>query len=333
MKKILTLSVLSILLSGCGSSDEVTIDDVVDIIIEPEIIEYDSQYSLQSINASKVYDEGYAGDGVIVAVIDTGVDINHPDLIDNISTDSYDFIDRDNDASPNVQGTNMSHGTHVAGIIAGMKNGIGIQGVAYNSKILALRASKSSGFMCSDCILSAIDRAIDKGAKVINASFGSGEIDKLTADRWLLAHNADIVSVHAAGNDKQIEPDYGAKLPAIGGYEELASTLIAVVATDENNKIAYSYSNRCGVAKDWCMAAPGSNIVSTVDMTDTTDTNGDGYESYYGTSMAAPHVSGAVAVLRSKWPSKSAAETVGILYDTATDLGLLVLMQFMAEVC
>jgi subtilisin family serine protease len=350
MKKILTLSVLSILLSGCGSSDEVTIDDVITVpvkeyvvpdlipvdidyaetpetpedngtIAEIENFEYNNQYGLGNINASKIYAEGYTGSGVIVAVIDTGVDIDHPDLIDNIAEGGYDFVDKDDDASPNEQEKYMSHGTHVAGIIAGMKNGTGIQGVAYNSKILALRAGDSNGNIDTNHTRDEIDRAIDKGAKVINASFGGG-FSPYTASKWVLAHNADIVSVHAAGNEGEIHPIYGAKLPIEEGYEELASTLIAVVATDENNTIA-DYSNRCGVAQNWCMAAPGSGIVSTVDMTDETEinTNLAGYTVLSGTSMATPHVSGAVAVLRSKWPSKSAAETVGILYDTATDLG------------
>lgn len=92
------------------------------------------------------------------------------------------------------------------------------------------------------------------------------------------------------------------------------------MATDSSNVIA-NYSNRCGDAMQWCMAAPGNSIYSTVDTTDTTDADSDGYDTYSGTSMAAPHVSGTVAVLRSKWPSKTAVEIVTILYDTATDLG------------
>jgi subtilisin family serine protease len=349
MKKILTLSVLSVLLFGCEATNEV-VDVVVtpteepvipDIILvdidytetpetpeingsvaELETSEYTNQYGLNSINASQIYAEGYTGEGVIVAVIDTGVDIDHPDLIDNISADSYDFMDLDggnDDASPNGQGIGMSHGTHVAGIIAGMKNDTGIHGVAYNAEILALRVGLSNGSIHLDQVINAIDMAIDKGARVINASFG-GDFYAPTADKWLLAHNADIVTVHAAGNEGVANPIYGARIPIKEGYEELASTLIAVVATDYKDNIT-NYSNRCGMARNWCMAAPGDSIVSTVDTEDELNTGETDYAYESGTSMAAPHVSGAVAVLRSKWPSKSAAETVGILYDTATDLG------------
>ncbi|TEU19349.1 MAG: hypothetical protein E3I13_04470, partial [Gammaproteobacteria bacterium] len=252
--------------------------------------------------------------------IDTGVDLDHPDLVDNIASGGYDYVDNDSDANPSGPGTYMSHGTHVAGIIAGMKNDTGMHGVAYNAKILALRAGNSAGSLSSSHIASSIDRSISQGAKVINASFGGSGFSSTTASKWLAAHNNDIVSVHAAGNDGDANPDFDAILPNEVGYTALKDTLIAVVATDSNNTIA-SYSDRCGVAKNWCMAAPGSSIYSTVDTTDNTDADSDGYDTLSGTSMAAPHVSGAVAVLRSKWPSKTASQTVSILYDTATDLG------------
>ncbi|MBL7005179.1 MAG: S8 family serine peptidase, partial [Gammaproteobacteria bacterium] len=102
------------------------------------------------------------------------------------------------------------------------------------------------------------------------------------------------------------------------GYEDLSATLIAVVATDTNNTIT-SYSNRCGIAKNWCIAAPGDGIYSTVAVDDTNYASN--YGTMSGTSMADPHVAGAVAILRSKWPSKSASQVVTILYDTATDIG------------
>ncbi|SMN15404.1 Protease precursor [uncultured Candidatus Thioglobus sp.] len=285
-----------------------------------ETTEYNSQYGLSNIKASDIYSDGYSGSGVTVAVIDTGVDVDHPDLAANIASGGYDYVDNDADANPNGQGASMSHGTHVAGIIAGVKNDIGMHGVAYSAKILALRAGNSAGSLFSGAIESSIDQAISQGVKVINASFGSSGMGGSTKDKWLLAHNNDIVSVYAAGNSSLSDPSYGAKLPVDSGYEALAGTLIAVVATDDSNTIA-NYSNQCGVAKNWCMAAPGSGIYSTVDTTDDNDTDGDGYATFNGASMATPHVSGAVAVLRSKWPSKTAAETVTILYDTATDLG------------
>jgi len=331
MIKVLIVSSVSLVLSGCGGGGGGGGGSSVAVVQQPasyyQSAEYNAQYGLGNINAAEIYSDGYSGSGVTVAVIDTGVDLDHPDLAANIATGGYDYVDNDSDANPNGQGAYMSHGTHVAGIIAGVKNDVGMHGVAYNANILALRAGSSSGSLSSSAIESSIDRAISQGAKVINASFGASGIAVSTENKWLSAHNNDIISVHAAGNDylkstvyDDNNPLYGARLPIESGYEALANTLIAVVATDSSDVIA-SYSNRCGDAMQWCIAAPGSGIYSTVDTTDITDSNSDGYDNYSGTSMAAPHVSGAVAVLRSKWPSKTAAETVTILYDTATDLG------------
>ena len=319
-KKIALLSLPIIaLLSGCGggggggSVSSLTAADF-------ETSEYSNQYGLGKIKASSIYADGYSGSSVTVAVIDTGVDLDHPDLVDNIASGGYDYVDGDSNANPNGQGSGMSHGTHVAGIIAGMKNSTGMHGVAYNSKILPLRAGTSDGSLGTVAIENSIDRAISQGAKIINASYGASSMLVRTANKYLSAHNNDIITVASAGNDGNSNPAYPALLPGATGYTALQDSLIAVVATDSNNTIA-SFSNKCGTAKNWCMAAPGVDIYSTVDTTDNTDTNGDGYDTYDGTSMAAPHVAGAAAVLRSKWPSKSNSQIVDILFDTATDLG------------
>jgi len=314
----LLLSAVVLSLSGCGGGGANVVADPLSVPADFETTEYNAQYGLGKINASEIYADGYSGSGVTVAVIDTGVDIDHPDLISNIASGGYDYVDSDADASPSSQGASMSHGTHVAGIIAGMKNDVGMHGVAYNTKILPLRAGNSAGSFATSAINSSIDRAISQSAKVINASFGGDEIATSLADKWKSAHDNDIVTVHAAGNDGGVNPLLGAQLPYHAGYEDLSSTLIAVVATNSSNVIT-SYSNRCGIAKNWCMAAPGDSIYSTAAVDD--NNYASNYGTMSGTSMADPHVSGAIAVLRSKWPSKSASEVVTILYDTATDLG------------
>lgn len=319
-KKILAIISIALvsLLTGCGGGGGGTVASLT--ASDYETTEYNNQYGLGKIKASSIYADGYSGSSVTVAVIDTGVDLDHPDLVDNIASGGYDYVDGDSDANPNGQGTYMSHGTHVAGIIAGMKNSTGMHGVAYNAKILPLRAGISSGSLDYVAIENSIDRAISQGAKIINASYGASNMLVRTANKYLSAHNNDIITVAAAGNDGNNNPDYPALLPSATDYTALQDTLIAVVATDSNNTIA-SFSNKCGTAKNWCMAAPGVDIYSTVDTTDNTDTNSDGYDTYDGTSMAAPHVAGAAAVLRSKWPSKSNSQIVDILFDTATDLG------------
>jgi len=261
----------ALLLSGCGggggSSASVVADTPALVAADYQTTEYNTQYGLGKINASEIYADGYSGSGVVVGVIDTGVDIDHPDLVSNIASGGYDYVDSDADASPASQGSSMSHGTHVAGIIAGMKNDVGMHGVAYSAKILPLRAGNSAGSFATSAINSSIDRAISQGAKVINASFGGDSIATSLADKWKSAHTNDIVTVHAAGNDGGGNPLLGAQLPYHAGYEDLSATLIAVVATDTNNTIT-SYSNRCGIAKNWCIAAPGDGIYSTVAVDD-----------------------------------------------------------------
>ena len=322
LKILAALFTSSLLLSGCGGGGGGGGANVVStpppVAADYETTEYNAQYGLGKINASEIYADGYSGSSVVVGVIDTGVDIDHPDLVSNIASGGYDYVDADADASPVSQGSSMSHGTHVAGIIAGMKNDIGIHGVSYNAKILPLRAGDSAGSFATSAINSSIDRAISQGAKVINASFGGNSIATSLADKWKSAHTNDIVTVHAAGNDGGANPLLGAQLPYHAGYTDLSDTLIAVVATDSNNTIT-SYSNRCGIAKNWCLAAPGDGIYSTVAVDD--DNYAGNYGTMSGTSMADPHVAGAVAILRSKWPSKSASQVVSILYDTATDIG------------
>ena len=226
----------ALLLSGCGggggSSANVASDTPVLVAADYRTTEYNTQYGLGKINADDIYADGYSGSGVVVGVIDTGVDIDHPDLVGNIASGGYDYVSGDTDASPTGQGAGMSHGTHVAGIIAGMKNSVGMHGVAYSAKILPLRAGDSSGSFASSAIENSIDRAISQNAKVINASFGGSSISTALADKWKLAHTNNIITVHAAGNDGGSNPLLGAQLPLHSGYEDLSSTLIAVVATN-----------------------------------------------------------------------------------------------------
>ena len=122
--KLLTVVILSMFVSGCGGGGVGSVgggESFALVKSDYEATEYNNQYGLGNINASTMYVGGYSGSGVTVAVIDTGVDIDHPDLVNNIATGGYDYVDNDSDASPSGQGAAMSHGTHVAGIIAGIK--------------------------------------------------------------------------------------------------------------------------------------------------------------------------------------------------------------------
>lgn len=321
--------------------------------------EYNNQSGLDRINAGDANLAGFTGTGITVAVIDSGVNIQHPDLVNQIAAGGFDFVNN----TGTVTDTDPSyHGTHVAGIIAAEKNGFGIRGVAYNAKILPLAAINPSS--PTTAIRDSVTRAKNLGAKVINASYGPNDIANdlfvqngaqffwnnalAEADAYLDYANAGGILVFAAGNSYtpstaliNNHPTGGAFLPfirpannsiAIGqpgayrysedgvtlstltaDYSGLEGKLIAAVALNTDNTTIASFSNRCGVAKDWCIAAPGVNIMSTG--------AANTYDPLDGTSFAAPHVAGALAVLLQQHPELTPTQVVNLLLNTATDIG------------
>lgn len=320
------------------TSKTVTIPDAADNTTPAtfETAEHNNQGGLVTINASDAYGRGYTGQPfgggtkVRVAVVDSGVDMDHPDLAANLNTSlDTDLVDSDNDASPEAQGNFRSHGTHVAGIIAATKNDVGMHGVAYNAEILAIRAGISSGTITK--AEEGIEYATANGAKIINNSWGintsSGDIADMDSEAELAtfigsteldalkaAVAADIVVVFATGNDGNDQVSVHAGIPHV--VSGTRSHWLAVAAVDNSKNIA-SFSNRCGVAKEWCISAPGVSINSTYDQDDVLDSGDDNYESISGTSMATPHVSGAVAVMMSAFSSLSNQDIVQILLATA----------------
>ena len=323
-----------------------------------ETQEYANQGGLARANVGPANAAGFTGQGITVAVVDSGLNTLHPDIRDNIAPGGYDFIRGTSSVIDNDLGS--YHGTHVSGTIAAGKNDFGMRGVAYNAKILPLAAI---GGGPADAIERAYNRATDQGARVANGSFGPNDIANdlfvqngaqffwtqalANADAMLNFANNNGILVFAAGNSYTLStalinnnPTGYGFLPFIrpsnanialgqpgayrrsedgetltilnADYSSLEGKLIVVVALDENNEVA-SFSNRCGVARDWCISAPGVNINSTI--------NGNAYGELSGTSMAAPHVSGALAVLLEQHPELTTTQIVNLLLDTATDLG------------
>jgi thermitase len=255
-------------------------------------------------------------------VIDTGVDLEHPDLVDNLLP-GYDFVDEDTlpqDTSAD------SHGTKVAGIIAaGMNNdfvegkargvvGIGGGNALLNTpglRIMPLRVAAESTSV--DCALSAraIDYAVDHGARVINISYGSKEVcpDELAAIQR--AYAAGLVIVAGAGNDNSAEPFY----PAAYGTGENEDLVLAVGGLDAGGVKAYqsNYGN-------WIdFAAPYDNLRSL--------TKDGGYASDSGTSYSAPLVSGLLGILMSNY-GWDRDEAINVLRDTADNVDLANEVQF-----
>lgn len=311
----------------------------------PTTEEYRNQWGLGAINANYAYARGGTGSGVKVAVADTGLLVTHPDIDDNVTSGGYDFIlNTSSITDPD------GHGSHVAGIVGAEKDGnpgsLNMHGVAYDADILPLRILGPGGGTSTQ-IVAAVSHAVAQNAQVYNGSYGPDYSDPADTIQTISAGNAmtaaayqnavdnGMVMVFAAGNDfdtnpaVSVNPTGGGIYPYIrpanagtgvyddGGanydFSDLEGMLIAVVATQQNGTIA-GYSNRCGVAAGWCIAAPGSNILSL--------SNTGGYATSSGTSMAAPHVSGAVAVLIDMFPELTPEEIVERLFLSANKSGI-----------
>jgi subtilisin family serine protease len=278
-------------------------------------------YSIPQIKASAAWNRGFTGAGVTVAVFDSGIDTGDNQFVGRISsTPGYDATT----GQKGVTTDDMWHGTFVAGIIAANRDGTGMVGVAYDAKLLPIRIVNPDGSITlSDAQLAAaVAYATGAGARVFNNSWNSSTpITRLSAaylssymPKTLAAYKAAVqagaIIVFAAGNDGASQPGFYAALPADFSY--LKPGWIAAVATDSTGKIA-SYSDRCGSAAAWCLAAPGTNVTSVYQR---------GYAYASGTSFAAPQVSGAAAVLIQEFPYLTNQQVLSILFQSATKTGI-----------
>lgn len=226
------------------------------------------------IDAPEAWDITTGNSNVVVAVLDSGVDYNHPDLVANIWTNQaeltgapgvdddgngkiddvrgWDFVDDDNDPIDSDD-----HGTHVAGTIAAEgDNGTGISGVVWTAQIMPLRFLDALGSGTVADAIEAIDYAIDKGAKIINASYGSYTYSTAERDAIARARDAGILFVAAAGNGNWNNDSATKHYPS--SYD--LANIIAVAATDQSDSRA-SFSNYGATSVD--VAAPGTSIFST----------------------------------------------------------------------
>lgn len=237
--------------------------------LPPSDPSYVSQWWLPAVGDRTMWALG-RGSGVIVAVIDTGADLTHPDLVANLLTNGYNF--GDGNATPQDQ---LGHGTRVSGIIAASQNNdLGVSGLAPEAKILPIKINPGAeGTFTSDRLATAIDYAVSHGAKVVNLSLTVDNETQTVRDALQAALNAGVVVVAAAGNE--------------GGAVAFPANMagvIGVAATDQSGRLA-SFSN---FGPEVTLAAPGTSIVSTL--------LGGGYGlGADGTSFAAPIVSAALA--------------------------------------
>ena len=307
-----------------------------------ETPEYNAQQGLRWVKASSMYYNGHyawysgnapdpaagTGVGVKIALADTGINALEAKTGSSILIDvasSYDYINNRAGAAAD----DFGHGTHVAGILAAPKNGSGMQGLAYNATLVNFKVGDSTGAItASDAQLGdMIQRAGNTGAMIINASWALAgrDITSFTTQdlqsalpRMIDASRAYVakggVVVFAAGNDAAANPAMQPGLPyRVSGIEP---GWLAVVAIDDSGKLA-SYSNRCGVAAAWCLAAPGGSASGGL----YSMYNDGGYAFMYGTSMAAPHASAAIAALKSMFVNLSYLQIRDRLLYTANRSG------------
>ena len=279
------------------------------------------QWGLKSINAFDAWSLVKANHGVTVATFDLGCDVNHPDLKDNIVDpyNSYNAVrgGSDTDVTP-YRGSPEGHGTHVAGIIAATaNNGVGVAGVSYNANVMPVKVVGPDGTASTSSLIKAYDYVMEhkdsRNCRIVNLSMG---VDKTaSSDDTLLkkideAYAKGIVTVAAAGNSSSSKSK---KVP-YNCYPSDHSNVVSVInlqqsGTEVVRSSGSNYNEAGTLLKN--ISAPGTDILST---------KGSSYGTLSGTSMAAPHVSGVLALMFAARPSLSVDDAVSLLYATATDL-------------
>lgn len=263
--------------------------------VEPNDMLYAKyQWNLPAIETIPGWDVTRGSEDVVVAVIDTGVDMNHPDL-EGRTTEGINIVNEQSKPLDDV-----GHGTHVAGIISALVNNReGVAGISWYNKIMPIKVLDETGAGTTYSVAQGIIWAADHGAKVINMSLGNYADAQFLHDAIRYAFDKDVVLIAASGNDNTERPGYPAAYPEV----------FAVAATDSRQQKA-SFSNY-GDYID--VAAPGVNIASTYP--------DNHYAALSGTSMASPHVTALAALIRSANPLLKNTEVMDIMRQTAIDLG------------
>ena len=306
-----------------------------------------------NLNAEAAWSITTGSSNIIIAVIDTGVAIRHPDLAANIWTNlnvaedasagytndfhGWDFYDNDNDPNPDLgDGTsgdgNVFHGTFVAGVAAAVSdNHVGVVGASWHSRIMPLKVFTNTGGAPSTAIAEAVGYAVDHGANVINMSFGSPVATRMINSAIQEAHAKGVIMVAAAGNGDSKQRSYPASYPhviSVGGTGS-GSVLSGGSAADMRSRASFSEFGPKAVD----VVAPAVDIVSTAVLSKSNELNGWGkagsFSYFYGngTSFSSPLVAGEVALLLSRaeelgLDGSISADTIeSVIINATTQLG------------
>ncbi len=325
------------------------------VAIIPSDIYFTNQWYLDKIRAVEAWNIAREAPEIVIAVIDTGVDIDHPDLKDNIWRNKdeipdnnidddkngyiddvygWDFINNRPDPQPKFLGDftyeGIIHGTIVAGVAASYgNNGIGVSGVVWQAKIMSLKALNDCGEGSTLSVARAIDYAIDNGANIINLSFVGSGFSHILDNAIRRAYQAGVIVVAAAGN----EEDGG------GGYD-IDKTPMYPVCNDglnsENMVLGVTATDALDEKADFAgfgfhcidISAPGVSIFNTTVYAPEYKSDDPSFTLYYngywsGTSMAAPMVSGALALVEAVNPGLNRDEVVDILLANSNNINRL----------
>lgn len=264
---------------------------------DPALAVARQSYGLRNISAPEAWAMEVGSSNTVIAVIDTGLDMDNPEFIGR-TVQGYDFVNYDNDPDDD-----NGHGTHVTGIAAAAYNNIGTAGVCGGCAIMPVKVLDGNNAGDWFAVAQGIVYATDSGADIINLSLGSLQSSSVVERAVEYAQEHGLLIVAAAGNSGNTLPFYPAALDGV----------ISVSATKMDNTL-WSVSN---TGEHITVAAPGENIFSTI--YNATDANN--LSSRSGTSMAAPYVVGLAGLLLSQNPNQTADELTNIIIGSTTDLG------------
>jgi subtilisin family serine protease len=269
-----------------------------DLVVEafdriPNDARWPEQWGARTIRAPRAWDATVGSAGVVVAVLDTGIAPEHPDMRGAL-VPGFDFVNNDADASDD-----HGHGTSAAGVASARSNNLeGVAGICWECKLMPVKVLGSNGSGTTSSVAAGITWATANGADVVTMSLGGAGTTKTLTDAVVDAAAKGVVVVAAAGNEASTVPSYPA------AYEDV----IAVAGTDAADRL-YSWSNR----GSWVdVAAPGCNVAPVFS---------GGYGSFCGTSSATPVVAGLAGLLLAARPSSTAADVRAAIEETAVAIG------------